>query len=320
MNLSFRSYTSGDEETYIHVWNKGYKTCSWFAKHGPTTINRAKKEIEENKKDPTYQLIFALSDKKPIGFIETKMQDERTGEILHYNPCVIPEHWQKNAASALVEAAVKHLRKSGAQKVKFSIMGRTPDTAPYLALYQARNFTIQRKAVSMTAKLDTIPEPKTHLPLKLSTLRQLNSDAFVDLFIRCFKDSKDRDASQIASNTEKTKQFIQQLRQREGEEHDPDGWIAASLEDKLVGFVVAIQERDSGLIAEIGVDPQHRRKGIGAFLTTKGLQRLKERGFNQAFLGVDLGNTEAISMYEKLGFQKLPWEMYELEAVMHQTS
>lgn len=319
MTLSFRDFSRGDEETYVQLWNEGYKTCSWFAKHGPTTIDKAKKEIQENKKDPSYQLSFALSDNKPIGFIETKMPDTQTGEILNYNPCVLPEYWQKNAASALVEAAVEHLRKKGALRVKFSIMGRTPDTAPYLALYQAKNFTIQRKAVTMTTKLDTIPEPKTHLPLKLSTLRQLKTDTFVDLFIRCFKDSKDRDASQIASNIEKTKKFIQQLRQREGPNHDPDGWIAASLEDKLVGFVVAIQERDSGLIAEAGVDPQHRRKGIGALLTTKGLQRLKQRGLNQAFLRVDLENTEAISLYEKLGFQKLPWEIYELEDATHQT-
>jgi len=150
--------------------------------------------------------------------------------------------------------------------------------------------------------------------LKLSTLRQLNTETFVDLFIKCFKDSKDRDASQIASNKEKTKQFIQQLHEREGSDHDPDGWIAASLENKLVGFVVAIQESGRGLIAEVGVEPKHRRKGIGLFLTTKGLQRLKERGLNQAFLGVDLENTEAISLYEKLGFQKLPWEIYEFEA------
>ena len=152
MTLSLRDFSRGDEETYVQLWNEGYKTCSWFAKHGPTTIDKAKKEIQENKKDPTYKLIFALSDNAPIGFIETKMPDTQTGEILHYNPCVLPEYWQKNSASALVEAAVEHLRKNGAEKVKFSIMGRTSDTAPYLALYTAKNFTIQRKAVNMIIK------------------------------------------------------------------------------------------------------------------------------------------------------------------------
>ena len=315
MTPSFCDYSPGNEEIYVHIWNEGYKTCSWFAKHGPTTIDRAQREIEENRRNPTYRLIFALLDNKPVGFIEIRMLDTQMGEILHYNPCVLPEYWQKDVASALVETAVEDLRKNGAGKVKFSIVGRAEDVAPYLNLYQANGFTIQRRAVTMTRKLDTVPDYKTRLPLKLSTLKQLSTDVFVDLFAQCFKDSKDRDASQIASNKEKTKQFIQQLHQREGQDHDPDGWIAASLKDKFLGFVIAIREkeRDSGLIAEVGVDPQHRRKGIGAFLTTKGLQRLKERGFSQAFLGVDLENIEAISLYEKLGFQKLPWQIHELE-------
>lgn len=113
-----------------------------------------------------------------------------------------------------------------------------------------------------------------------------------------------------------TKEFIQQLYEREGKHHDPDGWIAAQMQNKFVGFAIAIREEDDGLIAEVGVIPQFRRQGIGTFLTLKALQRLKERGFKQAFLGVDLQNAAAISLYEKLGFEKVPWEIYELEVVI----
>jgi ribosomal-protein-alanine N-acetyltransferase len=84
-----------------------------------------------------------------------------------------------------------------------------------------------------------------------------------------------------------------------------------------VGFAIAIrEEHGEGLIAEVGIIPQFRRRGIGTFLTFKALERLRERGFKQAFLGVDMQNVAAISLYEKLGFEKTPWEIYELEAVI----
>ncbi|MDI6846708.1 MAG: GNAT family N-acetyltransferase [Candidatus Bathyarchaeia archaeon] len=78
------------------------------------------------------------------------------------------------------------------------------------------------------------------------------------------------------------------MREREGQYHDPDGWIVASVQDKPIGFAIAIREGCDGLIAGAGVIPQFRRQGIGTFLSLKALGRLKERGFRQAFLGVDL--------------------------------
>ncbi|HKZ94050.1 MAG TPA: GNAT family N-acetyltransferase [Candidatus Bathyarchaeia archaeon] len=313
MKLSFRDYAQGDEETYVNIHNERYKTCTWFSKHGPITVSNAKQEIEEKKKNPTYRLIFALTQDQPIGFIEASMEDANTGQIHHYSPCILPTSPQLEVSSALVEAAIKHLEEQGAQKLKYSIMGRPSDTTPYIELYQALDFKIVRKALIMWKKLDTPPEYTTPLLIKLATLNQVNADCFVDLFMKCFQDSKDRDAAQIASNIEQTKKFIQQLREREGSNHDPDGWIAASLNGEYVGFTIAVQQGTDGLIAEVGVAPQFRRSGIGTYLTLKGLERLKERGFKQASLGVDVENTAAIALYDKLGFEKLPFEVYELE-------
>src|SRR3989304_551392 len=78
MKLSFRDYAQGDEETYVNIHNERYKTCTWFSKHGPITVSNAKQEIEEKKKNPTYRLIFALTQDQPIGFIEASMEDANT--------------------------------------------------------------------------------------------------------------------------------------------------------------------------------------------------------------------------------------------------
>lgn len=316
MNLTFRDYSLGDEEAYVNIWNESFRTCSWYSKHRPATIEGARKEIEKNRKESTYKLIFAILENRHIGFIDANMEDVITGRIFPYRPCILPNFRRPEVGAALVRVAMEHLRKCGAQKIKFSIMGLNSDTSSYIDLYQSLDFKVWRKAQSMRRSLDNIPDYAPHFPLKLLTARQISFDTFANLFAECFKDSSDGGASQIASNTEKTKQFIQQLREREGHQHDPEGWIAAQMQDKFVGFAIAIQKEDDGLIAEVGVIPQFRRHGIGTFLTLKALQRLKERGFKQAFLGVDLQNAAAISFYEKLGFEKVPWEIYELEAVI----
>lgn len=316
MNLTFRDYSPGDEEAYVNIWNESFGTCSWYSKHPPATVEVAGKEIEKNRKDPTYKLIFAILENRHIGFIEANMEDASTGRIFPYRPCILPTYRRQGVGASLVRVAMGHLRKQGAQKIKFSIMGLNGDTSPYISLYQSLGFKVWRKAQSMQRSLDNIPDPAPCSPLKLSTVRQISIDIFANLFSECFKDSGDRDASQIASNTEKTKQFLQHLREREGEQHDPDGWIAAQIGDRFVGFAIAVRDGNDGLIAEVGVTPQFRRQGIGTFLTLKALQRLKELGFKQAFLGVDVQNVAAISLYEKLGFKKVPWEIYELEAIV----
>jgi len=313
MKLSFRNYAQGDEETYVNIYRERYKTCSWFSKHGPATASDAKQEIAQKSGNSTYRLIFALTENNPIGFIEASMEDAQTGLIHGYTPCILPTYSQKEVGSALIQTAVKHLREQGAKKLRYSIMGRNSDTTPYIELYQTLDFKISRKALIMWKKLDTLPEYVTPLLINLATLNQVNADCFVDLFIKCFQDSKDRDAAQIASNIEQTKKFIQQLREREGPNHDPGGWITASLNGEFVGFTIAIQQGTDGLIAEVGVAPQFRRSGIGTYLTLKGLERLEQRGFKQASLGVDVENTAAIALYEKLGFEKLPFEVHELE-------
>jgi ribosomal protein S18 acetylase RimI-like enzyme len=165
----------------------------------------------------------------------------------------------------------------------------------------------------MQRTLDNIPESNIGIPLELLTARHLGIEAFVKFFMECFHDSKDRDASLIAADIKRTEQFIEHLIEQEGKHRDPDGWIVAFMQDKFAGFAIAIEQRNNGLIAEVGVAPHFRKRGIGTWLSIKGIQRLKDRGFKQAFLGVDIQNIPAIKLYEKLGFKKLPEEIFELQ-------
>lgn len=59
-----------------------------------------------------------------------------------------------------------------------------------------------------------------------------------------------------------------------------------------------------GLISNVAVDRYQRGKGYGRQLIVFGLQQLKKKGCEQAYLRVHVENKPAIRLYESLGFTK----------------
>jgi mycothiol synthase len=53
----------------------------------------------------------------------------------------------------------------------------------------------------------------------------------------------------------------------------------------------------------LGVDPDHRGKGIGRELMMVGLARLRNRGLTAAELTVDSENKAACALYQAIGFE-----------------
>ena len=58
-------------------------------------------------------------------------------------------------------------------------------------------------------------------------------------------------------------------------------------------------------VAYVGVRPAHRRRGVGAALMSRAMTLAASERFERMTLAVDEKNAPAISLYEKLGFQRL---------------
>lgn len=97
---------------------------------------------------------------------------------------------------------------------------------------------------------------------------------------------------------------------------EPDLFLVAELEGRVVGFVFGRESRDmpmevltkrhatkAGYIETLAVTQEHRRKGIGTLLLNSLFERLRRRGVDYVSLHVPAEETGAIRLYEKLGFK-----------------
>jgi len=89
-------------------------------------------------------------------------------------------------------------------------------------------------------------------------------------------------------------------------ENNPDTFLVAEYNGKVVGYVMAYLKPDlEGHVMSIAVDPLYRGNGIGKALMISVINKLIKRGAKYIGLEVRVSNERAIKLYEGLGFRKV---------------
>ena len=90
-------------------------------------------------------------------------------------------------------------------------------------------------------------------------------------------------------------------------------WVAV-VDGEVAGFTALKLDADSkmGEIYMIAVDPRFQKRGIGAALTDRGIERMQAAGMSIAMVetGADPGHGPARRTYEKAGFGLWPVARY----------
>jgi ribosomal-protein-alanine N-acetyltransferase len=73
--------------------------------------------------------------------------------------------------------------------------------------------------------------------------------------------------------------------------------------DELVGYLVISRYVDAWHVMNVAVAPEHRRRGIATTLLERLFEVTAGRGRRGYTLEVRVSNTDAIALYERLGFK-----------------
>lgn len=93
----------------------------------------------------------------------------------------------------------------------------------------------------------------------------------------------------------------------------PEAFLVAEIEKRLVGYIMCKIEYGfsnfkklgfvkKGHVVSIAVLPDYRQKGIGRALVEESIAGVKLKKSDELYLEVRCSNSEAIRLYEKLGF------------------
>ena len=93
----------------------------------------------------------------------------------------------------------------------------------------------------------------------------------------------------------------------------PEAFLVAEISGKLIGYIMCKTEYGfsnfkklgfvkKGHVVSVAVIDEHRGKGIGSELVNESLKGVKMRQCGEMYLEVRCSNTDAVRLYEKLGF------------------
>jgi len=88
--------------------------------------------------------------------------------------------------------------------------------------------------------------------------------------------------------------------------HDPDLFLVAEEDGRLIGTVIGGWDGRRGLIYHLAVAADFRRQGVGHCLMAEVEQRLKAKGCAKSYLLVAQDNFAVLDFYRKLGWETMP--------------
>ncbi len=86
-------------------------------------------------------------------------------------------------------------------------------------------------------------------------------------------------------------------------EHDPELFLGAFQDDRMVGSVIATFEGRKGWINRLAVAPQNRRRGVAKVLVERAELALRKRGAEVIAALVERENSPSLALFQESGYK-----------------
>lgn len=190
--------------------------------------------------------------------------------------------------------AAEALKLTGQKNVEYALAKFPSDEEAAINQFKTANFKEFDDCYSMVCRLDKTFEPAKELQLKKVKKEEMRQ--FITLAESFLQGSPDIALEEALQHiSELPDEFLELYYTQE------ESFIAYK-DEQPVGILNLNAAK--GLVSNVAVDRRQRGKGYGRQLMLFGLEQLKKKGCEQAYLRVHVENEGAIRLYESLGFTK----------------
>jgi len=307
-------------DVYLRYWTRAMADVHWFKKR--RLFDYAREEMfeqiaEEFEKPESVHFVAKSRDAgKILGVLGVKTKGS-VGYFGRWEPAVPLEYRDSGAGEALIREASSWLRKNRVGRI--ACMVRYPYSKPetgqwHMALYRKCGFTHKGPVgLMLLANLQRMMKAKQKVEnLHIVDGNDFPLKEFVDFTTRAYMSMPEDKAihghDPYVSSPDENVRLLRAVKDGKYGFSPPECWKVAELEDEVAGFVIAFMPKTKyrpshGVIAELGVFPEFRRKGIAYSLVAEMHECFKNHGGRYSYVGTPRTNETAIRMYRKAGYK-----------------
>jgi GNAT superfamily N-acetyltransferase len=205
-------------------------------------------------------------------------------------PLTPPEHLSR----AGLDRARERLARRGYRQVLTAAL-----TAAEQPLFHNAGFTVHERLHLLRHDLMNIPESGT--PVRLRRGRRWERRAMLAVDGSAFESFWRLDAASLAEAVQAT----------------PVTRIRVAVDAGVLGYAITGCAADVGYLQRLAVHPSQQGRGIGAALVADALQWLRARNATTASVNTQEANDRALSLYERMGFERVEPGLAVLRCELH---
>ena len=277
------------------------------------TVERIENWLSRLEFEFTPVAFQAHSAGKLLGWVLLFIHDEKRAEInpwaLNGHPLVSQEETRNEVTLRLVEQVITYAKRQDLTTVELSFRREKaePSQTPrkYDELYESSGMRFVTETTVMRRALAESDFDDARFPSDYETksLTETDEDELYGCYHGTFSTGQDRF---FFNQTEPERRaFFNQIFDRY-EPLNKQTSLVLLKDHHIVGFSLVRPTHGEGNchIWMLGVDPNHRRKGLGKSLLRLIMKRSAHEGFRTMSLGCELGNQVARKLYGSHGFKE----------------
>jgi len=322
-------------EEYLESWKRAMGDTPWFKEprlfdyHPDQMMEEIRQEFE--KTSNVYLIAKSGLGEGALGVLGVRVEGS-VGTLGRWEPAVPLKYRESKVGEALLGEALSRLRERHVSNVKCMLKFplNQPQTARWhTRLYKECGFSEKKPSSIMLltnlSKVKVSKTPPTITDLQIIVGKGFSLKEFAGFTRRAYLTAPEDRAVHVndpfISNPETVLRTLRAIREGKMGSSPPECWLVARVKDTVVGFIIGFMPKKSnyrpahGVIGELGVFQEYRRKGIATALITELFKSFRKLECEYSIVGTLKTNKPAIALYRQMGYRPT-FELVDFEKAL----